>query len=149
MQPRAIRIPARREGLTAHPEAKNGKGRPLPRRFVERFQRFFTYDLRKVRIHRGIPARLRALAGCRDPIAVSYRDRIYIAPGYANLNTPSGLRTVLHELRHVDQWARYGDRVYREYARAARAWGYWANPWERDAYRHERRVFRAVSLARA
>lgn len=52
---------------------------------------------------------------------------------------------VVHELRHVDQWAAHGDEVYSKYRKALDLWGYWLNPWERDAYRHERRVLAAVS----
>jgi hypothetical protein len=125
------------------PEAKS-KGVPLPPEFIERWKRFFpSLDLRRVRVHWGIPARLTRLAGIPNPAAVSYRYHIYVDPRYADLNSPHGTRVILHELRHVAQWRAFGDRLYTMYQEANRR-GYWRNPLEQDAYRYERLILAAV-----
>ena len=101
--------------------------------------------LEKVRVHQGVPPEMAASAGVADPIAMTVQRDIYIAPGYGDLKTPSGLRTLVHEIAHVAQWEEVGDKVYPEYRKQTRWKGYWGNPWEREAYRAEDTVARALA----
>ena len=141
MQPK--RFPARRR-LRLPDGGDPAKGIPLPPDFIRRYQRFFpTVDLKKVRVHIGIPRKLAKLAGIPHPAAVSYRNRIYVDPNYADLRSAEGRRLILHELRHVAQWKAFGDELYTSYQKA-HSHGYWRNPYERDAYRYERLVLKAA-----
>ncbi|MEM4531067.1 MAG: DUF4157 domain-containing protein [Thermofilaceae archaeon] len=123
-----------------------GEGRPLPRAVQAVLQPFFSFPLSIVRVHSGIPEWAYQLSSGKDPIAISYKNHIFVKPGYADLLLPSGWRTLIHELRHIEQWYKMGDAFYRDYTQAHQKHGYHGNPYERDAYRHEARVARALGL---
>lgn len=147
MQPRHIRQRGRPERWLYPARAVNGDGigtpgpgRPLPKVVRRILQPFFSVDLSKVRVHQGIPAWLATRAAVPNPAAMSYKYDIYIAPGYADLFKPSGWRTLIHELRHIEQYARLGPGMYNRYRQYAHKQGYWENPFEVDAYRFEAAV---------
>lgn len=123
-----------------------GPGRPLPAVVQKILQPFFSFPLKIVRVHAGIPDWARRLAAGNDPIAVSYKNHIFVKPGYGDLLLPSGWRTLIHELRHIEQWYHEGDAYYQRYSQAHREHGYHGNPYERDAYRFEARVAEALGM---
>ncbi len=144
MQPRHVRVPARRRPRWLSGEGGTREGLPLPPSFIRRYARFFpTLDLRRVRVHVGIPRELAARAGITNPAAISYRYHIYVVPEYADLSSGSGRRVILHELRHIAQWKALGDKLYTSYGEVNRG-GYWKNPYERDAYRYEQLILSAT-----
>ncbi len=155
MQPARIRTPSGRQTswlLPArtgpHGEVLPGPGRPLPKALQKDLAPFFpTIPLAKVRVHQGVPPALAASAGVADPIAVTIRRDIFVAPGYGDWETESGLRTLIHELAHVAQWEEEGDKVYHTYRRETRWKGYWGNPLEREAYALEDAVAPALVTA--
>lgn len=92
-------------------------------------------DLRKVRLVSPIPVRIRRRTQVPRPAAVTWRYTIYVEPAYADATTPTGLRVILHELRHMAQWKKYGDSFYPAYA--AQGGSVKANPFEADAISFE------------
>jgi len=148
MQPACIRIRGPKE--TWLPPARGngtpGPGRPLPKVVQKVLQPFFPdLDLSKVIVHQGIPEEIRKRASSPNPVAVSVKNHIFIEPGYASLLTPSGWRVLIHELRHIQQFQRDPD-VLKKYKEAHHKYGYWDNPYERDAYRFESIVAEELGL---
>jgi hypothetical protein len=61
------------------------------------------FDFTDVRIRIGVP---RWAAG--RPIAVTFRNTIYFAPGRYDPSSCDGFELLAHELAHVEQFRRYG-----------------------------------------
>ena len=153
MQPACIRERGRPEpwlfpakSVDVRGVGEPGPGRPLPGIVRRVLQPFFKVDLRKVRVYQGIPEWLVKRSAVQNPAAMSYRYNIYVAPGYADLFKPSGWRTLIHELRHVEQFDREGSAMYTRYRGFTGQRGYWANPYEQDAYRFEKAVAAKLGL---
>lgn len=141
-------LPAQDESERVPPDlpAPSEKVLTLPRWAIVALQPFYSFPLEKVRIHVGIPEFIRARAATDRPIAVSCRYNIYIDPRYASFRHPTAWRIILHELRHIEQYHRYGEKLYEDYRRFKKTHGYWNNPFEIDAYAFERRVAEALAL---
>lgn len=119
----------------------------LPRFLIRVLQPFFPgLDLSRVEIQRGIPPEIRARSALEDPAAVTVGYTIYVKPGYMDITHPGGIRALIHELRHVQQYAKLGSSFTRAYSEAIRRHGYWRNPFEVDAYQYERQVARALGV---
>ena len=149
MQPACIRVRGPREPWLppARDQGSPGPGRPLPQVVQRVLQPFFPdLDLSKIIVHQGIPEELKRRAASPNPAAISVGNHIYVEPGYASLLTPSGWRVLIHELRHIEQYQREGPEVMRKYKEAHRKYGYWDNPYERDAYRFESIVSEKLGL---
>jgi hypothetical protein len=96
-------------------------GVPLPEEVVTLLAPFFPgFDLRRVRIHEGIP---RYVIGD----AVGYADRydIYFAPGAYRVDTVGGLALIAHEIAHCLQYHEHGTWRFRARYVAA----YFKNRW--------------------
>ena len=153
MQPARIRRRGGREQwlVPARAVDKNGigkpsVGRPIPPIVQRILQPFYHFPLKKVRVHQGIPAWLARKAAIDKPAAMSYKYQVYVSPGYADLKLPSGWRTLIHELRHVEQYHTLGNKMYQNYGQVAARDGYWKNPYEEDAYNFESKVAKALAL---
>lgn len=151
MQPARIRIKSGDRGPWAParlgPDGFTpGPGKPLPRVLQKILRPFFPdLDLSQVRVHLGIPPELKRASVTGAPAATSWRNHIFIEPGYANLYSPSGWRVLIHELAHVQQWAREGDQMYQRYRNVTEKVGYWDNPYEKEAYHVEGKVIQALT----
>src|SRR5262245_12449411 len=76
----------------------------LPESAARALSPFFPdFDLRRIRIHEGIP---RYLVG--SPIGYADRDHIYFAPGAYRVDTVEGLALAAHEIAHSRQYDRHG-----------------------------------------
>ncbi|MEM1684311.1 MAG: DUF4157 domain-containing protein [Nanopusillaceae archaeon] len=120
----------------------------MPAFLVSLLQPFFPgVDLKRVRIHRGIPPEIRARSAVTNPAAITVGYTIYVQPGYMDITHPHGIRTLLHELRHIQQYAALGSSFTQEYSKGVRQYGYWRNPFELDAYVVEHRLANALGVA--
>jgi hypothetical protein len=127
----------------------------LPKSAAQVLSPFFPgFDLRRVRIHEGIP---RYVVG--RPIGYADRDHIYFAPGAYRVDTVAGLALIAHELAHCRQYGRYGTWRFRARYLAAylknrlrgmnHPQAYRNIPFEIEARRIEAEVHRALAELRA
>jgi hypothetical protein len=68
---------------------------------------FPDFDLRRVRIHIGIPSHVRLFAAI-TAAAYTSGDDLYFAPGVYDTTTIEGLALIAHEIAHSVQYKRYG-----------------------------------------
>ena len=83
-------------------------GEPLPLEIQQLLAPFFPgYDLRRVRIHEGIPRYITAVSAI-EPVGYTNQNRIYLASGAYRVDTLEGLALLAHEIAHCRQYHEHG-----------------------------------------
>lgn len=89
------------------------RGEPLPLEVQQLLAPFFPdFDLRRVRIHEGIP-RYVTIASAIEPIGYTDRNRIYLTPGSYRVDSIEGLALLAHEITHCRQYKQHGTWRFR------------------------------------
>ena len=95
------------QGYKAYLASQEGKANPLPQAFIDRAQASYGSSLGSVHFYTGI-----------DTIngkVVTIGRKIYY-PNNLDLTLPLHIKSLLHELKHVDQYSAMGDLFFQKYA---------------------------------